>query len=285
MRKKAWLILPVLLCLSAGALLWHQEARQEMAGGRKGLFCWDTPEAKSAQWLWALTRRCGVDELYAAFPGEAEEQEAFLLAAQAEGLKVYWLTGDPSWAADPEGNEMLRQAEWAGTLRTAHPETLRGIVFDVEPYLLDEWDGDADALMRSFASAAQCAYERARQLGLEMILCVPYYYDTSGHAGALETLISSACDRVAVMNYYREDEAGHIETEAACAQAHGKGLIHIYELQPPGEHGLQAINTYYGLGADALRQSFRALRQAYPQLALDVALHDAEALAEVMDDE
>lgn len=153
------------------------------------------------------------------------------------------------------------------------------------PYLLDEWDEDADALMRSFASAAQCAYERARQLGLEMILCVPYYYDTTGHASALETLISSACDRVAVMNYYREDEARHIETEAAYAQAYGKGLIHIYELQPPGEHGLQAINTYYGLGADALRQSFRALRWAYPQLALDMALHDAEALAEVMDNE
>ena len=32
-------------------------------------------------------------------------------------------------------------------------------------------------------------------------------------------------------------------------------------------------------------QIFDALRQAYPQLALDVALHDAEALAEVMDDE
>lgn len=285
MRKKVLLLLTALLCLLIGAILLINGRHREMNGGAKGLFCWEAPTGENAQWLWDLARRYGIGELYVAFPEHPSAQEEFLRAAQEEGLAVYWLTGDPSWAMEPEGSEMLRQVEQAGALHTAHSETLRGIVFDVEPYLLDEWDEDADALMRSFASAAQCAYERARQLGLEMILCVPYYYDTTGHASALETLISSACDRVAVMNYYREDEARHIETEAAYAQAYGKGLIHIYELQPPGEHGLQAINTYYGLGADALRQSFRALRRAYPQLALDMALHDAEALAEVMDNE
>ena len=117
----------------------------------KPLFCWEAPTGENAQWLWDLARRYGIGELYVAFPEHPSAQEEFLRAAQEEGLAVYWLTGDPSWAMEPEGSEMLRQVEQAGALHTAHSETLRGIVFDVEPYLLDEWDEDADALMRSFA--------------------------------------------------------------------------------------------------------------------------------------
>lgn len=46
------------------------------------------------------------------------------------------------------------------------------------------------------------------------------------------------------MNYYRKGADSHIETEVACAQAYGRGLTNIYELQLHGEHGLQPLNSY-----------------------------------------
>lgn len=90
-----------------------------MNGGAKGLFCWEAPTGENAQWLWDLARRYGIGELYVAFPEHPSAQEEFLRAAQEEGLAVYWLTGDPSWAMEPEGSEMLRQVEQAGALHTA----------------------------------------------------------------------------------------------------------------------------------------------------------------------
>lgn len=133
MRKKVLLLLTALLCLWIGAILLINGRHREMNGGAKGLFCWEAPTGENAQWLWDLARRYGIGELYVAFPEHPSAQEEFLRAAQEEGLAVYWLTGDPSWAMEPEGSEMLRQVEQAGALHTAHSETLRGIVFDVEP--------------------------------------------------------------------------------------------------------------------------------------------------------
>ena len=274
-------ILLTLLCAILGVLVLvgMQSCKEQMR--TRALFCWNSPTGENAEALLKIANEYSIGELYLNCAGaDAQSINAFLQAAKDVGLDVFWLAGDPTWATDADGTEMIRQVESAAALRQSAGSVMRGIVLDVEPYLLEDWDENSDAWMRSFVQAARCAYQEAHRQGLEMILCVPYYYDQTGYAEHLEELIAHACDRVAVMNYYRKDEIEHIATEAAYAQAYDKGLINIYELQPPGEHGLQEINTYYNLGMEAVEQSFGDLQRAYPELDLYMALHDAKAIEE-----
>ena len=249
----------------------------------KGLFSWRALSEGHGDALLELAQSQNITEIYQDCSQNSEAELAdFLQNLDGAGIAAYWLTGDPSWGRDPEGGEMLRQIRRAAALRDAAGGALQGIVFDVEPYLLPEWEDGADALMQSFVSAARCAHREASRQGMEMILCVPYFYDTKGFGEALEQLIASGCDRVAVMNYYRGKESEHIASEAALAQKHGRGLINIYELKAPGEHGLVEENTYHSEGLDALEENFGSLCADYPELEISLALHDAQALEEVL---
>ena len=136
--------------------------------------------------------------------------------------------------------------------------------------------------MDSFVAGMKTAYDRAKGYGLEVIVCMPYYFDSKGFERELETLIRSCCDKAAVMNYYRGKEIEHVETEAALAEKYNKELLSIYELKAPGTHGLTEKNTYYEEGLEAVEENFLQLKDAYPDQTIAMALHDFEALEEVL---
>ncbi len=216
------------------------------------------------------------------------------------GITVYQLTGDPSWALDAEGARLCEAVEEAaaynrrverkflslreedGKAWDAVPR-LAGIVFDVEPYLLDAWDEDPGKVMDSFVSGMKRAYALAKENSLEVVLCIPWFYDTQGLTKGLRRLVRDCCDSVLVMNYYRGAEISHIAAEAELAAAHGKGLITAYELQKADGQQVLEANTYYSEGLDAVRENFTALQAAYQGISM--ALHDYRALEEVLADE
>lgn len=80
------------------------------------------------------------------------------------------------------------------------------------------------------------------------------------------------------MNYYREDEAGQIETEAELCEKYKKRLINIYELQEVGKHGLEEFSTYREAGLPAMWESWESLKRAYPEQDFSVALHEYRSL-------
>ena len=161
----------------------------------------------------------------------------------------------------------------------------KGVVYDVEPYLLEEWKQEPWTVMDSLAEGMREAVLLAHEKGLEVIYCIPYYYDTLGLTSQLETLVRDCCDQVAVMNYYRGKEAEHIQTESALAKKYGKALITIYELKAPGGHGLVEENTYHSQGLKAARDNFSQLQEVYGEQTISMAFHDYEALKEVIDHE
>ena len=107
-------------------------------------------------------------------------------------------------------------------------------------------------------------------------------YNTGAHPQVLEALVSGACDGVAVMNYDRRDEYGQMAAEVALAERYGKGVRCIYELQEPGEHGLEEIHTYAGAGLEALWQSAEELEAAFGYEGLGFAYHYDEPLRELL---
>ncbi|MCR1839178.1 hypothetical protein [Murimonas intestini] len=252
------------------------------------LFSWkkDVFEDKREN-LFKTMDRQGLSVLYQAFPSEPDMDilQIFLEDAGNHGIGVYYLSGDPQWSLDESGQNQIRKIEAAAEINKCltREAALKGIVFDIEPYLLDEWKDNKTEIMDSFVSGMKAAYTEAGKHGLKVILCIPYYYDSSGLEKQLETMISSCCDGVAVMNYYRGKEIEHISTEAEMAEKYGKELVNIYEMQPPGEHGLVEMNTYFNEGIEKMKENFRELRNKYRKQPVSMALHDYEALREAME--
>lgn len=122
----------------------------------------------------------------------------------------------------------------------------------------------------------------AKGYGLEVIVCIPWYYDDKGQQKGLEELIQNGCDGIAVMNYYRGAEIKNIATEVKLVQKYGKSIITIYELQKADGHGLKEINTYYNAGLAALENNFKSVTEAYPEQTISIAYHDYQALNEVL---
>lgn len=272
-------------------------------GGSAGVFSWSAEVVNQTDGeIFSVMKARGATALYQHFSTKNSRQEQMSLFAEramAEGVTVYHLTGDPSWGLDPEGvrlceaveeaasfnrwiaRKFLERREADGASWEAVPR-LAGIVLDVEPYTLDQWDENPGGVMDSYVSGMKRAYALAQEYDLEVIACVPWHYDNKGLEAGLEELIQYGCDSVAVMNYYRGSEVQNIATEAALARKHGKGLITIYELQKADGRGILEVNTYYQSGLKALEESYISVKQAYPDQPVSIAYHDYKALREVL---
>lgn len=242
-----------------------------------GLFSWHSAAISSEearQALFSAAAACGAGTIYQGVDESGEAFSAFCDQAKAKGLSTYLLVGQPKWALDASGERQQAAVSWAAELGAD------GIVFDIEPYLLAEWDTGREELAQSWVSGLIAAKTAAKQRGVSMIVCVPYYLEDKIDGALYERLVRYGCDGLAVMNYYKKNEVEHLAYEAALCRRFGKALIPIYELQPPGRHGLQPINTYYGEEEELLEKSREAIRSAYGRQALSFAWHEYEAIRE-----
>jgi len=271
------------ICVGTYALFnMSYEAEQES----RGIFSWQKNVfADSGAELFLFMQEHGFTELYQWFSSELDDLAAaeFLNSAHNAGIDTYILTGGPSWAKDSSGEKHLKAVERAVRIAGSPERKIKGIVFDVEPHTLEEWGDPTNRgrLMASFADGMKAAYKAAANRGFEVIVCIPNHYDDSGYFSELQTLVSYA-DRVAVMNYARGSEDVRIETEAGYAKKFGKGIINIYEFNPPGHYGIEEGNTYYFVGFDAALLNFRELAKAYQDTRMTMAAHDYEILKELL---
>lgn len=268
-----------------------------------GLFSWSAETVnKTDGELFKLMKQEGLNVLFQNISTKNSRQEqmsVFAESAMEEGITVYYLTGDASWGLDSDGERLCEAVEEAaaynrrikrkflerrekdGKAWEEIPQ-LAGIVLDVEPYTLKEWDKNPGKVMDSFVSGMKEAYALAQDYGLEVIVCIPWHYDNKGQQKGLEELIKNGCDSIAVMNYYRGAEVRNIATEAALAKKYGKELINIYELQKADGSSVKEINTYYNSGLAALGRSYKSVLDAYPDQTISLAYHDYKALKEVL---
>lgn len=266
-----------------------------------GLFSWSSEMVNQPEGdLFPLMKQMGANVLYQGFSAKSspEQMASFLEKAMTEGVKVYQLTGTRAWGLDPEGTKLCQAVETAadynrktenlfieqqgGRIPQDNIPRLTGIMFDVEVYLLDEWDEDPDKVMNDFVSGMKKAYTLAKGYGLEVIVCVPWYYDKKGQTEGLEELIRDGCDAIAVMNYYRGAEVKNIATEVKLVSKYGKELITIYEMQKADGRGIKEVNTYHDRGLDAVRENYSNLLRAYPGESIPIAYHEYRALRELL---
>ncbi len=260
-----------------------------------GLFGWsDQVVTDQEQWqeLLSCMEQAGVTSLYQSFSQESldsGEAESFVREVRSAGGAIYMLMGDAQWAYEPEGESLLREVQRVVHYNESCKEDGRiaGVMVDVEPYLLDEWDGEdreRQELMESYLSGMKNAYQYAASEGLFFWACIPTFYNSSCQE-VLEELIANACDGVAVMNYNRKDEYGQMAHEVGYAREYGKKVRCIYELQEAGKHDLEEINTYAQEGLEQLWLSAEGLSRQFGYEGLGFDYHYYEPLKKMLREE
>lgn len=284
MKKKSQrivvLISAILLIAFTVVILGFAKEKKSANNSPVGLFSWKS-EALNDPDVFTVADKLRINQLYQFISrsNNTEDVERFVNNVVNAGMDFYALYGEREWALDPTGSKMCEMIDRVNEMNKSFDKKsnakIKGIVFDVEPYLLDEWERDSKAVMDSFVAAAKAAY--AKRGKLQILLCIPYYYDTKGFSKELEALIAGGCDGVLVMNYYRGKEEKHIADEVGICQKYKKSITNIYELRPTDEQ-----ITYYNLGIDAVKNNFKSLQKTYKAVNLGIAYHDYKSVKEVI---
>ncbi|WP_017415375.1 hypothetical protein [Clostridium tunisiense] len=257
----------------------------------RGLFSWkDSEVLEGRAQLYETMKDLKLNTIYQSFSEDLQEKDIlnFVREATDKKISVYLLTGAPQWALEESGETMLSEVEKVININKSLEKSagIKGVLFDVEPYLLDEWDKQSrEKIMDGLVANMKKTYEKAHENGLEVIACIPYFYDDFGFSQQVEELIKASCDSLAVMNYYQGKEQKHIENEEALTNKYGKELINIYEMQAPGKHGLIDKNTYHEEGLNSVEKNFAELKKSFNGRKISIAFHDYAALKEIIGNE
>lgn len=294
MKKWNWLMAGGILLLGLTVTAfgaWGKQRQEEERFAGFGMFSWKEEAMKDeeAKALSECIDSAFVTEIYQYFSEEnllSGTGASFVRRMGEKGTAVYALMGEAAWAYEKDGAsliEKIRQvAEYNG--QQERQGRIQGVMVDVEPYLLEEWDQGSQArssLMEGYLQGIECAYVYATGNNLKFLVCIPTFYDATNRE-ILERLIASACDGVAVMNYNRTDEYGQMAMEVGFAREYEKEVICIYELQKAGKHRLEEINTYAEAGMDMLKASAGRLEKQFGYEKLRFAYHYYEPLKEML---
>lgn len=218
-----------------------------------------------------------ISRLYQYMPTEITQASWIELAQELTQYEIalYAVDGAPEWILE-EDHTSCKEAIDQIYLQNAQKSgsAIQGIMLDVEPYGLAKWQEEQEALMDQYVTTIQVAYTHAQKYGIEVVLCIPYFFDDLGYDEELEALMPY-CDEVAIMNYRKEQEWEHIAQEVQLAQQYEKPVSVIYELQAPGTHDLTSIHTYYEDGLAAVQNSFAALQKH--ESSLGIVYHEYQS--------
>jgi sulfur relay (sulfurtransferase) DsrC/TusE family protein len=285
-NNKLFIVILIIVSIILGKFIWQKNGQETRA-----LFSWkDSEVLEGRRELFEVIKELKLNTVYQSFSKKLSKEEIlrFLEEASNKNIDIYLLAGSPEWAVEEEAESMCYNIDKVIEINKgiSRDKYIKGILFDVEPYLLEEWDKEnSEKIMKDFVKNMEIAYKKAHDSGIEVIVCIPYFYDNFELSNYVKTLIRSACDKVAIMNYYQGKEYEHIQMEADIIKKYGKSLINIYELQPPGKYGLTDKNTYYEEGIESVEKNFKELKKSFHGQDISIAFHEYEALREVMEGE
>jgi len=183
---------------------------------------WQTKEvigdSEQREAVLAFAKASGVSKVYAQLSSSFEEGQeiqqlaAFLQACQAQGLAIEWTAGQPEWALPDNFEDALKAIQIAQRVNSQlAAQGLPGvpaILFDVEPYLLDQWESDQTTLVSNFAELISTLKSAAAAANLEVWWTVPFWLsDLSTQGIGLDAYVLQNSDGIVIMGYRDSPEA------------------------------------------------------------------------------
>ncbi|WCR29098.1 hypothetical protein L3476_10465 [Paenibacillus thiaminolyticus] len=239
-------------------------------------------EPQQATWVWQAERIVSEPEQLLSFaktnqidvmflhihpdvPDSAYRQ--FIRQAAKEGIEVHALAGDPTWALPEYRGRMLDflQKIQRYNAQAAEDERFRGIHLDIEPYVLPQWQEDANEIIHAWMDNLDVFLEAGRKEGsLEFGVDIPVWFDryagTDPSDASLAEAVMKRFDYTTLMAYRHELEGGNgilalIREEMAIGDRLGtKVLVGINAKPMPGEEHTTFANRGAAAMNDALKQ-------------------------------
>ena len=256
LRLKKKFIIYILVFLLLGCQSQQQDTE-------KSVFSWHKQEVLNGKDDFFNTLQSfNVQNVYQYFSSDLTDDQidSFINECSQQDISVYYLCGTPEYALSENYTQLSQEIERAKYIsQLTNENNIKGIVLDIEPYLLDEFEDDAKSIMSEF-------------------------YDTQNLTSFLENLLKDGCDGIAIMNYYQSHEAQHIQTEIELCQKYQKECINIFELSVP-EDGITEENTYYDEGISTAMEHFQMIQENYNEYKLSLCFHDYHYLKELLENE
>lgn len=140
-----------------------------------------------------------------------EEYKKFISLASSSKMKVHALNGKPDWALREHRHEGDAFLLWVKTYNDgARPqERFTGIQYDVEPYLLKDWEKEKDDIVEQWMEGMRVWIEYSQLANLEIGAAVPFWLDGIKYVGLegespLSEWAADKFDYLAIMAYRNE---------------------------------------------------------------------------------
>ena len=255
-------------------------------GYKRSVFSWDETEITDSEEMIKISKLLGINEIYQYIPHELFSSDDTILAdfvsklRDEAGMKVTYLTGDPSYYAKPDSikrriNYLLTYNEGSGK-----DAPITSIALDIEPWTdADIKDTDYST---TFKQTLEEIYTYAHDNGIEIVMVIPFWLDTSEDITDKDLYVSiiENSDEVVVMNYNQNGYYTAMDDEIEQAILNDKIIYSAAELQAPNdEYGVTDNITYYDEGLDKLFEDWKKLQEKYPDYnKLSFSYHNIEAL-------
>lgn len=172
--------------LQATALrLLAQSTAAKAGASRRSTWIWNpTQWQQSPDQVFATAKALRIDTLFITIPlaagvvADGARLASFTSRAAAQGIAVWAVDGDPHMIEPAQRSATLARAgAYAAYNRTAVGDArLKGMQFDVEPYLLPGYELAPALLDRQYVDLVQALKQVAADMPLEMV--VPFWWNT-----------------------------------------------------------------------------------------------------------
>lgn len=138
------------------------------------------------------------------------EYDQFIKAAQARGIKVEALYGEPNFAKAEHWPELLRHVNLVLDYNKQHANRFSALHLDIEPYGCADYRGNEATILRDYLAAMRQVKELLRQHNaaerdqLKLVLDLPVWWTAEAPVVDGQPLVPqllSLADEVVVMNY------------------------------------------------------------------------------------
>ena len=140
----------------------HKKEEQET----RVLFSWKKSAIlKERTNLFSIMKEIGLNTLYQYVSEDIDDDSVikFLEESEKDQVAIYLLSGEPSWVLEDDGESFLTPIDQVISLnqKLEKKQAIKGVVYDVEPYLLQEWDtSEYHNIMKNYVNAMQTVYEQ-----------------------------------------------------------------------------------------------------------------------------
>lgn len=109
----------------------------------------------------------------------SDSLEKFIIAANKVNIAVDVVAGWRDWAETPNTYKPNVIIDYAVTYNSLRKNKIRGIQFDVEPYLLSSYETNKAVVLKNFVGFVDASVKRLGSNDLSLTIVIPHFYDSS----------------------------------------------------------------------------------------------------------